>query len=82
MESLVEDFIMETIKVAWKRHMRCPTQLLLLVEIVHAIWIECNLISFCRSSFLLSIDHIIGHTLIQMDALMDDTLFPKKARIV
>lgn len=79
MESLVGLDLFESIWIAGlKRHRRCPTQLILLVKIFQATWMEQRLTTFHKTSFTLLIDHVLRHTLLQVAVLDDITVKPKK----
>lgn len=80
LELLVGPNLFESIRVAVMKHRRCPAQLILLVEILQATWTERCLAAFQRPSFTFPLDHVIRHALLQVEALVEITINPKKRR--
>lgn len=78
LETLVRPDPFDSIRVAVMWHHRCPTQLILLGEMLHATWTEQSLAAFQRSSFTFPLEHIIQQALLQVDALAKTTVNPKK----
>lgn len=59
LESLVGPDLFESIRVAVMKNRRYPTQLILLVEILQATWIEQSLATLPKTTFTFPIDHVI-----------------------
>lgn len=82
LESMVGLDLFESIWIAIIKHRRCPAQLILLVEILQVTWTERSLAAYQKMNLTFPIDHVIRHTLLQVEALEDITIKPLKWRVL